>query len=96
MNVIPIPSLQVDSVTEEVTKRIEALLWQCGGPCFAKVDTQFKHGTATLSGTVRSFHERQLCIACCQHVPGVHHVIDHLIVDYPKPIVLSSAESASD
>ena len=62
----------------------------------AEVDVRFDRGTATLSGTVRSFHERQLCFVCCRHVPGVHRVVDELKVEYAKAVVIASAEPEGD
>ena len=79
-----------------VTRRITNLLWQRGGPWLAKVDVRFDRGIATLSGTVRSFYERQLCFVCCSHVPGVHQVVDELKVDYAKSVVIGPVESAGD
>jgi hypothetical protein len=72
------------------------LLWQRGGPWLAEVDVRFDRGIATLSGTVRSFHERQLCFVCCRHVPGVHRVVDELKVEYATAVVTASAETRGD
>jgi osmotically-inducible protein OsmY len=40
-----------------------------------------QQSTVTLSGTVASVHERQLCISCCQHVAGVTRIVDNLTVE---------------
>ena len=90
------PAGPSNSFTTDVTRRIVNLLWQRGGPWLANVDVRFHRGTATLFGTVRSFHEQQLCIVCCRHVPGVHRVVDELKVDYATAVVIASAESGGD
>ena len=90
MNAIPAAANQFDSSPEDVTRRIMSLLSQRGGPFFCNITVRFKSGTATVSGRVRSFYERQLGIVCCQHVPGVHRVVDLLQVDYPSSEVISS------
>ncbi len=96
MSTTPTQAGPSNSLTADVTRRIVNLLWQRGGPWLATVDVRFDRGTATLSGTVRSFHERQLCIDCCRHVPGVHRVVDELKVDYATAVVIASAESGGD
>ncbi len=90
------PAGPSNSLTTDVTRRIVNLLWQRGGPWLAEVDVRFDRGTATLSGTVRSFHERQLCIVCCRYVPGVYRVVDELKVEYATAVGIASAESGGD
>ena len=87
------PAGPPSSLTADVPRRILNLLWQRGGPWLAEVDVQFDRGVATLSGTVRSFHERQLCFLCCRHVPGVYQVVDKLRVEYAKPAQLGPTGS---
>lgn len=93
MNVTPTSGEPTDFLTCDVTRRIMSLLSQRAGPWLAGVQVQFENGTAKLSGAVRSYHERQLCITCCQHVPGVHRVVDELQVDYPTPVLISTEKS---
>ena len=85
-----------DSLNAEVASRIVNLLWQRGGPWLAKVDVRFHGGTATLSGKVRTFYERQLCTACCRRVPGVQRVVDELQVDYATATVIGTIKSVSN
>ena len=42
-----------------------------------------ENGTVTVRGTVASFYERQVCVSCCQHVPGVFGLLDEIKVDSP-------------
>ncbi len=37
-------------------------------------------GVVTIRGKVRSFHQKQLCLHCCQRVAGVVRVEDELEV----------------
>jgi osmotically-inducible protein OsmY len=57
---------------------------------FRKIDVAVDGDDAILAGSVRSFHERQLAIALCGHVPGVHRVVDQLVV-----VGLDATDSAS-
>lgn len=83
--------LSSDALDADVASRIVNLLWQRGGPWLADIDVQFHLGTATLSGTVRTYHERQLCTSCCRHVPGVRRVMDELRVEYTSPAPLQTS-----
>jgi osmotically-inducible protein OsmY len=46
------------------------------------VDAQL--GVVTISGHVRTFHERQLAINCCRRVAGVVRLDDRVEVSSPK------------
>ena len=39
-----------------------------------------RNGLVTVDGTVGSYYERQLAVACVQRVAGVRRVIDHILV----------------
>lgn len=54
-----------------------------GGSSWRRLDVDVTCGTVTLQGTVSSFDERQLCLACAEHVPGVLRVVDELKVEVP-------------
>jgi len=41
------------------------------------------NGIVSIVGTVHSFYERQLAIACVQRVAGVREVLDRLSVEHP-------------
>jgi osmotically-inducible protein OsmY len=47
---------------------------------FRRIDVAVEGDSAVLAGSVRSFHERQLALSLCGHVPGVHRVVDRLVV----------------
>jgi osmotically-inducible protein OsmY len=52
-------------------------------------------GLVTIQGLVGSYHERQLCISCCQRVAGVVQVVDHLQVAWHGEPALSSLATAA-
>ncbi len=41
-------------------------------------------GTVTLSGSARSYYDRQLMVHCCLRVPGVRNVVDEICVSTQK------------
>ena len=43
-------------------------------------------GAIVLEGTVGLYHERQIAVACTQHVTGVRHVIDRIVVRTRPPL----------
>ena len=64
-------------------RRITNFLSQRGVSSWRRLDIDVKCDTVTLRGTVPSFYERQLCLACTQHVPGVLNIVDELKVELP-------------
>lgn len=45
-----------------------------------KLEVQADNGVVTIRGRVGSFHQRQLCINCCQRVAGVVRIKDEIDV----------------
>jgi len=72
-----------DDAGWDVKRRITNLLCQRGMRTLRRVDIEFERGTVTLRGTVGSYYERQLCLACSQHVPGVYKLVDEIKVEWP-------------
>ncbi len=72
----------IDKSSWEIKRRITNLLWQRGVSSLRRLDIEVKGGTVTLRGTVSSFYERQLCLTCCQHVPGVFTLVDEIKVEW--------------
>ncbi len=70
--------------------RIELFLQQKGVSSLPRLSIEVEGGQVMLRGTVRSFHERQLCL-CCRHVAGVLQVIDELKVELASVPELSVA-----
>ncbi|MFO0816770.1 MAG: BON domain-containing protein [Pirellulales bacterium] len=64
----------------ELERRLISFLTERQIPSLRRVSVAVKNGIVTLSGQVRSFYERQLCLACCQRVAGVRQLVDQIEV----------------
>ncbi len=82
----------IDNNSGEIKRRIINLLCQRGVSSVQRLDIELENGTATVRGNVASFYERQICLSCCQHVPGVFRLVDEIKVDLP---VSKSGESVN-
>jgi osmotically-inducible protein OsmY len=47
------------------------------------LDVEARRGIVTLRGRVHTFHQKQLCLNCCQRVAGVLRIEDEIEVDSP-------------
>ena len=74
-------SLSDKSTDLDVKRRITNLLVQRNAAAFRKIDIEVIGGTVILRGTVNSFYERQLCLACSQQVSGVLKLVDEIQVE---------------
>ncbi len=72
----------IDKSSREIKRRITNLLWQRGVSSLRRLNIEVKNGTVTVRGTVASFYQRQLCLSCCQHVPGVFRMVDEIKVEW--------------
>ena len=85
-------SQPTDKNSQDIQRRITNVLWQRGVASLRRLDIEVANGTVILRGTVRSFYERQLCLVCTQHVPGVFNLVDEIKVEWPvKPNELGAA-----
>ena len=73
----------VDKSSWEIKRRITNMLCRRGVSSLRRLDIDVADGTVTLRGIVRSFYERQLCLVCAQHVPGVFNLVDDIKVEVP-------------
>ena len=62
----------------DLARRVANLLWQRSS--LRRVNVFAQDGRVTLSGTVHSFYERQLCISGAQRVAGVYELVDQIKV----------------
>ena len=46
---------------------------------------ELRRGVVTLRGRVHTFHQKQLCLNCCQRVAGVLQIDDQIEVASPLP-----------
>ena len=79
---LSVTTQSVDKHSWNLKRRITNTCWQRGLLSLRRIDIEVVHGTVTLRGTVNSFYERQLCLACTQHVPGVYKLIDDIKVEW--------------
>ncbi len=71
----------IDQSSREIKRRITILLSQRGVSSLRRLHIEVQDGTVTLRGNVASFYERQLCLSCCRHVPGVFRMVDEINID---------------
>ena len=64
----------------ELERRVMNYLSRQHFPALRSVEVEARQGVVTIRGRVSSFHERQLCIHCCQRVAGVVQLNDHVKV----------------
>ena len=59
-------------------RQVQNLLWQ--NPTLRSVCVEMDGDSVILSGKVRSFYQKQLCISGAQRVAGVYHFVDRIDV----------------
>jgi len=69
-----------DAADSEIRDRVKQFLASQHFTSFRKLVVIVSGDSVVLQGCVPSFHVRQLAVAFCQHVAGVHRVVDRLIV----------------
>ena len=68
------------TLRDTITKKIRQLFTSCYLP--NEILVKFQDNSVTLSGTVDSFYQKQLCFSAVTSVPGGHRVVDELQVDW--------------
>ena len=81
-----------DPAAYDLAYRVALFLQQRRLAAGSRLRVEARGGTITLSGQVRSFHQRQLIHTLARHVAGVLQVIDELEVE---PVVKSSHSTKS-
>lgn len=64
----------------ELERRVINFLDRQHVPGLRNVEVEANSGVVTIRGRVKSFHQRQLCIHCCQRVAGVVALNDEVRV----------------
>ena len=77
----------------DLKRRIGIFLSQKGISPGQRLSVDVTNDTVTFRGTVDSYYERQLCLAC-QHVPGVRRVVDDLEVGVSGSVGRQTHEAA--
>jgi len=65
---------------EDLKRRVVNYLVGRQMPSLGRIHVDADNGTVVLSGSVKSFYEKQLCLHCCQRVAGVVKLIDEVSV----------------
>lgn len=74
-----------DAANAELRSRVKQFLASQHFASFRNLDVTVSGDGVALHGCVPSFHERQLAVALCGHVAGVHQAVDQLIVSESLP-----------
>jgi osmotically-inducible protein OsmY len=72
--------LVLNQPDRELERRVVNFLAQQHFPRLRAIEVESRQGVVTIRGRVNSFHERQLCIHCCQRVAGVVGLNDRIQV----------------
>jgi osmotically-inducible protein OsmY len=65
----------------DVERRVINFLSRQHFPRLRSVEVESSQGVVTIRGRVKSYHERQMCINCCQRVAGVVQLNDEIQVE---------------
>lgn len=63
-----------------LSDRVSAFLEMRGGLRSDQIRVSEHDGAIVLEGAVRRYYDRQVALTCAQHVSGVRHVIDRIVV----------------
>jgi hypothetical protein len=96
MPMITQPLLIDDPASVELRDRVKQFLASQHFVSFRKLEVIVSGDSVVLHGCVPTFHERQLAVALCQHVTGVHQVVDQLIVPGSLSAERSKRQSRDD
>lgn len=79
----------------DLKRRVTAFLQDQYFPSFKFLEIDVDAGAVTLTGTVRSFHERQVVLKTREHVAGIERLFDFIRVgQIPKPTPEASTTKA--
>jgi len=70
----------------DLERRVKGFLRRQHFASLRTIEVNSQLGVVTISGQVNSFHERQLCINCCQRVAGVLGFNDRIEVNPPQKL----------
>jgi osmotically-inducible protein OsmY len=74
-------SHEIETVTnQDLERRVVTYLENRQIPGVRWIEVQADQGVVKLSGTVRTFYQKQLCTHCTRRVAGVVEIIDEINV----------------
>ncbi len=71
---------------QELQRRIENCLYARHLPALRYLTIEADNGTVYVSGTVSTFHEKQIVNHVCRHVAGVLQMVDDVEVAQPVAV----------
>ena len=75
------PAIRIDANADvDLQSRVTNYLVGRQHAALRSLDVTALNGTVTLRGVVRTFHEKQLALHCCQRVAGVLKLVDQVDV----------------
>lgn len=83
---VPFPASEHKAVNAEplsdsdVAARVRAVLELRGRMPLGQLQVHEEDGAIVLDGEVTQYYERQIALACAQHVPGVRQIVDRIRV----------------
>ena len=83
MNPAHLPTTQSPlprAAEEDLVRRVRQFLRSQLPALSRRIEVAAAGDTVTVEGTLRSFYDRQLAIACIRRVAGVRHVVDLVTV----------------
>ncbi len=72
--------IRIEFPDEDLRQRIESFLKTRHFPDFESLHVDVHDGSVTLSGSLRSYYEKQVALNSCQRVAGVLSLIDKVSV----------------
>jgi osmotically-inducible protein OsmY len=76
--------IRIEFPDEDLRQRIESFLKSRHFPDFETLHVDVHDGSVTLSGSLRSYYEKQVALNSCQRVAGVLTLIDNVDVHIRK------------
>ncbi|MBL9090114.1 MAG: BON domain-containing protein [Planctomycetaceae bacterium] len=64
----------------DLRRRVQSFLHEANMPGLRQLDVEARDGIVTLSGTVRTYYEKQLSQQRCKRVAGVIRLVDNVEV----------------
>ena len=74
---------RIDNSSLRIKSLIRHALRSCRMSSLQRLEIEVDGGTVTIRGTLRSFYERQVCLARIQRIPHVVKLVDNMKVEWP-------------
>ena len=73
--------IQPEVADRDLERRVRGSLHTRSYAALRRLQVSAHGGTVTVAGRVPSFHEKQVALHSCRHVPGVRQLVDAVGVD---------------